>query len=129
MLSAGINPALKAVVINQQWAGIPFLNLFSKPIYIVGEDQLDYLRLDRANPMFKDMGNLGLIKAAPDFEAAMKKARRAARTDKVLIFDGSYGHFNLSLSLADEMVRKAPAVRRRVEEELLPLWLSQRGLA
>lgn len=129
MLSAGINPALKAVVINQQWAGIPFLNLFSKPIYIVGEDQLDYLRLDRANPMFKDMGNLGLIKAAPDFEAAMKKARRAAHTDKVLIFDGSYGHFNLSLSLADELVEKAPMVSKKVKEDLLPLWLSQRGLS
>ncbi len=129
MLSDGINPALKAVVINQQWAGIPFLNLFSKPIFIVGKDQLDYLRLDRANPMFKDMGDLGLIRTAPDFEAAMRKARRAAHTDKVLIFDGSYGHFNLSPSLADEMVEKAPTVRKRVEEELLPKWLGQRGLA
>jgi hypothetical protein len=128
MLSDGINPALKVVVINQQWAGIPFLNLFSKPIYIVGKDQLDYLRLDRANPMFKDMGNLGLIKAVPDFEAAIKKARRAARTDNVLIFDGSFGHFNLSPSLADEMAEKAPKVRTKVEEDLLPKWLSQRGL-
>lgn len=128
MLSEGINPALKAVVINQQWAGIPFLNLFSKPIYIVGKDQLEYLKLDRANPLFKDLGNLGLIKAAPDFEAAMKKVYRTARTDKVLIFDGSFGHFNLSPSLADEMVEKAPAVSMKVEDELLPVWLSQRGL-
>jgi hypothetical protein len=129
MLSDGINPALKVVVINQQWAGIPFLNLFSKPIYIVGKDQLDYLRLDRANPLFKDFGNLGLIKAAPDFEAAMKKARRVGRTENVLIFDGSFGHFNLSPSLADELVEKAPGVRKVVEEELLPKWLSQRGIA
>lgn len=129
MLSEGINPALKAVVINQQWGGIPFLNLFSKPIFIVGEDQLEYLKLDRANPLFKDLGNLGLIRALPDFETAMKKARRTARTDKALIFEGSFGHINLTPSLADELVSKAPAVRRKVEAELLPLWLRQRGLA
>ena len=129
MLSDGINPALKAVVINQQWAGIPFLNLFSKPIIVVGRDQMDYLKLDRANPLFKDMGNLGVIRTARDFEKAMKKAYRTAHTDKVLIFDGSIGHFNLSPSLAEELVAKAPMVRKKVEEDLLPLWLSQRGLA
>jgi hypothetical protein len=128
MLGDGINPALKTVVINQQWAGIPFLNLFSKPIIVVGQDQMDYLKLDRANPLFKDLGGLGLIKTADDFPAAMKRARRMARTDKVLIFDGSFGHLNLSPSLADELVDKAPAVRKKVEEDLLPLWLSQRGL-
>ncbi len=47
----------------------------------------------------------------------------------MLIFDGSFGHFNLSPSLADEMIEKAPAVNKKVEEDLLPLWLSQRGLA
>ncbi|WP_287155480.1 hypothetical protein [Candidatus Solincola tengchongensis] len=128
MLRTGINPALKAVVINQQWAGIPFLNLFSKPIFVVGRDQLDYLRLDRANPLFKAMGDLGIIRAMPDLQTALEKARRAARTDKVLVFDGSFGHLNLSPSLAEELVRKAPEVRRKVEEELLPRWLRQRNL-
>ncbi|MBC7229925.1 MAG: hypothetical protein H5T74_05990 [Actinobacteria bacterium] len=128
MLSDGINPALKVVVFNQQWGGIPFLNLFSKPIYVVGRDQLEYLKLDRANPLFKDLGNLGLIRAVRDFPTAMRKAKRAAHTDKVLIFDGSFGHLNLSPSLADELVEKAPGVSRRVEEELLPKWLKQRGL-
>jgi len=128
MLRTGINPALKAVVLNQQWAGIPFLNLFSKPIFVVGRDQMEYLRLDRANPLFKAMGDLGVIRVADDFQAAMRKARRAARTDKALIFDGSFGHLNLSPSLADELVQKAPGVRKRVEEELLPRWLRQRNL-
>lgn len=128
MLSDGINPSLKAVVINQQWRGIPFLNMFCKPIIVVGKDQMDYLKLDRANPLFKDLGNLGLIRTAPDFEKAMKKACRTGHTDKVLIFDGSFGHINCSPSLADELVQKAPGVRKKVEEELLPVWLSQRGL-
>ncbi len=128
MLSTGINPALKAVVINQQWAGIPFLNLFSKPIFVVGRDQLDYLRRDRANPLFKAMGDLGIIRAARDLEGALRKARRAARTDNVLVFDGSFGHLNLSPSLAEELLRKAPAVSEKVERELLPRWLRQRGL-
>ena len=128
MLSDGINPALRAIVINQQWGGIPFLNLFSKPLFVVGQDQMDYLKLDRANPLFKDLGNLGLIKVSRDFETAMKKAHRTAHTDKVLVFDGSFGHINLSPSLADELVDKAPLVRKKVEEDLLPLWLSQRGL-
>jgi hypothetical protein len=95
----------------------------------VGQDQMEYLKMDRSNPMFKDLGNLGLIKAARDFQTAMKKASRTAHTDKVLIFDGSFGHINLSPTLADELVEKAPVVRKKVEEELLPLWLSQRGLA
>ncbi len=129
MQSDGINPALKAVVINQQWAGIPFLNMFFKPIYIVGQDQMDYLRLDRANPLFKDLGNVGVIKTVRDFQAAMKKAYKKACTDNALIFDGSFGHLNLTPSLADELVDKAPMVRKKVEEELLPKWLSQRGLA
>ena len=129
MLSNGINPSLKAVVINQQWAGIPFLNLFAKPLFVVGQDQMDYLKLDRANPLFREFGNLNLIKTTRDFGTAMKKAYKTARTDKVLIFDGSFGHINLSPSLADELVEKAPIVRKRVEEELLPLWLSQRGIA
>ena len=128
MLHGGINPAIKAIVINQQWAGIPFLTLFTKPLFVVGKDQMDYLKLDRANPLFKDFGNIGLIKVAPDFEGAIKKAYKKARTDKVLIFDGSFGHINLSPSLADELVAKAPKVKKKVEEDLLPLWLSQRGL-
>jgi hypothetical protein len=128
MLSDGINPALRAVAINQQWAGIPFLNLFTKPLFVVGQDQMDYLKLDRANPLFRDFGNLHLIKTTKDFETAMKQAYKTARTDKVLIFDGSFGHINLSPSLADELVEKAPIVRKKVEEDLLPLWLSQRGI-
>lgn len=49
-----------------------------------------------------------LIKTAHNLETAVKKAKRAERTDEVLIFDGSFGHLNLSPSPADELVKKAP---------------------
>jgi hypothetical protein len=39
-----------------------------------------------------------------------------------------YKYWVLVNSLADESVEKGPIVRKRVDEELLPLWLSQRGL-
>ena len=58
----------------------------------------------------------------------MHFAQRATGSDNVLVFDGAAGGINVSPSLADLLTRKAPAVATRVEDELLPRWLQQRGL-
>jgi len=58
----------------------------------------------------------------------LDQARRIAGTDKIIVFDGSYGWINLSPSLGEFFLAKAPEVGRRVEEELLPKWLRQRGI-
>jgi len=55
-------------------------------------------------------------------------ARRVARTDNIIVFDGSFGSINLSPSMAEFMLKKAPEVSRNVDEELLPKWLRQRGI-
>ena len=65
---------------------------------------------------------------AADLETAMDFAVRIAGTDKIIVFDGSFGHINLSPSLAEFMLKKAPEVARQVDEELLPMWLKQRGI-
>jgi hypothetical protein len=44
------------------------------------------------------------------------------------VFDGSFGSINLSPSMAEFMLKKAPEVSRNVDEELLPKWLRQRGI-
>ncbi|MDT8272652.1 MAG: hypothetical protein RRA35_05620 [Desulfomonilia bacterium] len=119
-----INPALKAVVVNQAWPGIPMAGLtLEVPTFVVGRELADTLRKDAANPSFMD-----LSQAVETFEDAITSAKEAAGTDKLLVFDGSFGYLNLSRSLAEDLIRKAPAVRQEVEDTLLPLWLKQRGI-
>jgi hypothetical protein len=62
-------------------------------------------------------------------ESAMDFALNITRTEKVLVFDGAPGGINLSQPLRDLLLLKAPEVDRRVEQELLPKWLKQRGVA
>ena len=65
---------------------------------------------------------------AESTEAAMDFARKVTGTDKILIFDGAPGGINLSKPLADFLLAKAPEVNRRVENDLMPKWLRQRGV-
>lgn len=90
---------------------------------MVGSEQAELFNRDRLNPNYMDYA--ALIK---DTKTAMDFAYRATGTDKVIIFDGAMGAINVSESLAELLVKKAPEVSRRVDEELLPKWLSQRGV-
>ncbi len=120
-----VNPAIKAVVVNQAWPGIPMAGLtMDVPTIVVGKKLVETMKMDAANPSFMD-----LSESADTLEQAMSNAKAKAKTDKVLVFDGSFGYVNLSPSLADELIQKAPAVRKQVEEHFLPLWLQQRGIA
>jgi len=119
-----VNPGLKAVVINQAWPGIPMSDLpLFVPTIIVGEKQAEWWRMDPANPSLMD-----LAQKAQTLPGAITLAEQLSGTDKVLVFDGSFGRINLSASLAEELLAKAPPVNRKVNEELLPLWLRQRGI-
>ena len=64
---------------------------------------------------------------AEDLEAAVEIARQISNTDKVIIFDGSYGSINLSPAMGQFLMEKAPEIGQKVDEELLPKWLKQRG--
>lgn len=119
-----VNPALKALVVNQAWPGIPMAGLtLDVPAFVVGDRLAQTIAIDSANPSFMD-----LAETAADLPEAVEMAKDAAGTDKILVFDGSFGHVNLSPSLAEELIEKAPAVRQRVKDELLPMWLKQRGI-
>ncbi|MEM4032786.1 MAG: hypothetical protein QXV53_05765 [Zestosphaera sp.] len=120
-----VNPAIKALVINYAWKGYPSV-FWAKalPVIIVGREQAELFYRDPQNTMF-----LKHAVVAEDLEAAMNFAYKIAKTDKVLIFDGVFGAINMSRSLAEYLIEKAPEAEKEVEEYLLPKWLKQRGIS
>ena len=119
-----VNPAIKAVVVNQAWPGIPMAGLtLDVPTFVVGKEQVETIKKDAANPSFMD-----LSEEADTLEQAMTMAKEEASTENILVFDGSFGYMNLSPSLAGELVEKASGVSKNVEENLLPMWKKQRGI-
>ncbi len=118
-----INPAIKVIVMNQAWPGINYLGLEDTPIVMVGEDHMDMWKADHCNPLIAQVAQ-----GATDLKQAMGMAYDIGMTDKVIIFDGSFGHINCSPSMARLLMEKAPEVGRKVDQELLPLWLEQRGI-
>lgn len=119
-----INPAIKAVVVNQAWPGLPISDVPKHvPTVVVGRDQAEMLKKDSTNP---DFMNHAVI--SDTLETAMEFVYKTAGTDKVIVFDGSFGYFTVSRSMADFMMEKAQTVSKNVEAHYLPLWLKQRGL-
>jgi hypothetical protein len=112
------NPAVKAIVVNYMWKqattleGVPTVSA-----------QPSVTRL------FKTRGAQKPFYAADDLESAMRSAGDVAKTDKVIIFDGTYGSINCSAAMARFLIERAPEVAREVDQVLLPKWLRQRGLA
>lgn len=118
-----INPACKVIVMNQAWPGINYLGLEETPIIIAGEDHAALWKADHCNPYISEAAQ-----TAPDLNKAIDMAYDIYPTDKVIIFDGSFGYINCSRSMAELLMEKAQEVSREVDEELLPMWLKQRGL-
>jgi hypothetical protein len=121
------NKNLRGVVVNQAWvgAGIPYVTMpFTTPMYIVGEEQAQMWREDPTNPLLMDRA-----KVVDTLEQGVAMACEKGQTDKLIVFDGSYGHLTCNQPLADLLKERAPEVDRLVGEELLPKWLAQRGLA
>jgi len=118
-----LNPAVKAVVVNQAWRGIPAAGITMMiPTILVGRDLTDMFAMDAASP-----GITEFVVTAETLDGAVGFARHIAKTDKLIVFDGSFGHINLSPSLGDLMIQSAPEAARKVEAEL-PKWLKQRGI-
>lgn len=121
---APVNPAIRACVHNYAWGGYPSV-FFAEhiPTIVVGGEQAEVMNRDSQNVEY-----MRHALVAESLDAAMAFARKAAGTDKVIVFDGAVGGINVSKSLADLLVRKAPAVGERVDKVLLPKWLRQRGI-
>ncbi len=120
----GMNPALRMTVHNYAMIGYPSEFFAEKvPTVVVGREQADLFRHDP-----QSIGYMRHATIADDLETAVTFARRTTGTENVLVFDGAVGGINVSEPLADRFLEAAPAVGKRVDEELLPRWLRQRGM-
>ncbi len=114
----GLNPAVKALVVNHTWReAFAGLAMFY-PAFIADPD------VARGLP-HRVVNNATVAK---DLEQALDLAYKRTGTDKAIVFDGNYGSINLSQALGEFLLEKAPRVNQKVENDLLPLWLKQRGL-
>ncbi|HBP63257.1 MAG TPA: hypothetical protein DD730_03070 [Desulfosporosinus sp.] len=119
-----VNPAIKMCVQNYAWTGYPTA-FFTEhiPTIVVGQEQAELFNRDPQNLTYMDHAMV-----AESTEAAMEFAYKTTGTRKVVIFDGAVGGINVSESLVEELMQKAPAVSKKVDEILLPKWLRQRGV-
>ena len=111
------NPAVKAVVINHTSGYYNATLPHYYPIFF-SDELTKFSQTDDILPF------ANICDGLPD---AMNKARETGKTDKVMVFDGTYGHMNLSESMADFLMKKVP-VAREMNDRLLPKWLKQRGI-
>jgi hypothetical protein len=119
-----VNPAIKALVFNHMWLGVPHMELPTHiPTIVVGRDLAEILSSDPMNHNF-----MRYVVTAENLETAMAFAGKIAKTDKVMVFDGAFGALTCSRSLAEYLKERAPAVSKRVDEQLMPKWLRQRGI-
>ena len=121
---ASMNPAIRMVVHNYAWGGYPSA-FFSEhiPTIVVGQEQAELFDRDPQNLQYMQHAV-----TAGSLDDALHFAYMAAKTDKVIIFDGAMGGINVSKSLAELLLNKAPEVSARVDHELMPRWLKQRGI-
>jgi hypothetical protein len=110
------NPAVKGLIINTAWkmGGALGRNMIAATP-AVGRHAL------RANG--KE------TRVAENLAHAYEMAVELTGTDKAIAFDGSYSNINVSRAMAEHLIRAAPEVSRLVDEEFLPKWLRQRGMA
>jgi hypothetical protein len=119
-----VNPAIKMVVQNHAWGGYP-CKFFAEhvPTVVVGREQADLFNMDSQNLRYMEHAVV-----SDTLESAMDFAYKVTGTDQVIVFDGAPGGLNLSASLAKRLEEAAPEVNERVENELLPKWMNQRGI-
>lgn len=113
-----INPAVKGLVVNNVWGSMLEPLALVYPVFAANEE------VARGLP-----GSVARVAhTAESLEGALAMACERAGTDKVIVFDGCYGSINLSRSLGELLIAKAPEISREVDEKLLPKWLRQRGI-
>jgi NAD(P)-dependent dehydrogenase (short-subunit alcohol dehydrogenase family) len=73
-------------------------------------------------------GPYNMAKAAIEALAfTLARACEVGGTDKIIVFDGTYGAINCSPEFAAQLIELAPRISREVEEYLLAKWTRQRG--
>ncbi|MBU2547250.1 MAG: hypothetical protein KKB20_02465 [Proteobacteria bacterium] len=113
-----VNRAVKVLLLNYSWKENMHGLAAFYPLVIAGRRLAEGLTF----------GAVKRARIAEDLEEALALAIEKAGTDQVIVFDGSYGGINLSPSMSEFLLARAPEVSRRVDEHYLPLWLKQRGI-
>jgi hypothetical protein len=123
-VAAGFSTSIKAVVLHQALIGLNFTSMaMLYPLVISNPEMADAMRLDFSNPNFMDHAL-----EADDLFQAVEIAKARGGSDKVIVFDGSYGSLNVSPEMAQHLYELAPECSRLVDDVLLPKWLKQRGI-
>ncbi|MGO9312453.1 MAG: hypothetical protein ACLQDI_06935 [Syntrophobacteraceae bacterium] len=118
-----VNPAIRALVMNHFWVGVPQMELATScPMFLVGREMTKLVDEDCMNNAMLDH-----VVTAETLDAAVRFAKKVARTENIIAFDGAYGAITCSEPLAEYLIQRAPIANQRVEEVLMPKWLKQRG--
>ncbi len=119
-------PGLKSWILNQCWYGIanPYGSML--PTITVGDELTE--NIGKKDIMSKFHNMLPFSKSIKTLPEAKAYADEISGGAGYLIFDGSFGFVNCSRSIAEEMIEKAPAIIEKVEKELYPKYLKQRGI-
>jgi hypothetical protein len=119
-----LNPAVKYIVNNYCFVGLPS-TFFAQhvPTIVVGSALADSISKCPQNPAYMQyaMTSRGLVDA-------IRFASKTSGTEKIIIFDGAVGGFNVTEPLADLLRSKAPGIEDMVETQFLPNWCRQRNL-
>jgi hypothetical protein len=124
VLYTGLTKSMRAAVLNHGLIGLTISTVpFLCPVFVANPAMAEAMRRDFSNSTFMDHAV-----EAPDLFTAVEMARERGDSDNVLCFDGTYGSMNLSPSMAQHLLDRAPAAAAEIDGGLLDRWMRQRGL-
>ena len=116
---------LGCVIMNQGWYGLSIGFVKRFPSISVGDEIRALLDQDTFNYHFNENPK---IRKAQNLLEAVEMAKEITGNDMMIAYDGSYGYINCTRSMAEELFRNAPIIQKKVDEELYPKYMEQRGL-
>jgi hypothetical protein len=124
LVAAHVTENISSIVLNHSLIGLSVLSLSAMyPVVVANPEMAELMRRDAGNAEFMDFAE-----EAPDLPTAVDRAIELGGTDRLLCFDGTYGAINLSPSMAEHLLERAPMCSDLVDRQLLPRWLKQRGI-
>lgn len=126
-IKSPLAPGLRSYIINQCWYGIsnPYGGML--PTILVGDELTENITMkDTMSHQYFNL--LPMSKSVKTLPEAIEYTTEISNGAGYLIFDGSFGFVNCSRSIAEEMIEKAPAIIEKVDNELYPKYMKQRGL-
>lgn len=120
-----VSKALRAMINNYACKGYP-ADFFAArvPSVIVGEKLKQVYDFDVESPSYSKNSLM-----ASDLEHAVGIVERMTGCNYLVAFDGAVGGLNVSESMREFLMERAPIIRKKVDEEYMPKWLRQRGMA